>query len=109
MKSDFEKMGFIISLSRKLKHQKYDLRIEAYGKNKSALLSFLSRATQRIGYHKWFYSVAYTDALNKEPDTSIYKTDVALGSQMLPNNPLIYVVQWILKLKIYLANTENRR
>ncbi|AGC75509.1 putative ADP-heptose:LPS heptosyltransferase [Nonlabens dokdonensis DSW-6] len=106
-KLDFEKMSFIISLSRKLKQNKYDLLIDAYGKNNSALLSFLSGAKQRIGYKKWFSTFAYTTAVKNEPDKSIYKTGVALGSRMLLTQPLTEQVNWHLKPKIYLTKTEK--
>jgi heptosyltransferase-2 len=106
-KSDFEKMSFILSLSRKLKHKKYDLLIDAYGKNNSALLSLLSGAKQRIGYKKWFSSLAYTDAVKNNPDPSIYKTGLALGSRMLLTTPLTKEVKWHLKPKIYLTDLEK--
>jgi heptosyltransferase-2 len=106
-KSDFEKMSFILSLSRKLKHKKYDLLIDAYGKNNSALLSLLSGAKQRIGYKKWFSSLAYTDAVKNNPDPSIYKTGLALGSRMLLTTPLTKEVKWHLKPKIYLTHLEK--
>lgn len=106
-KSDFEKMSFIISLSRKLKHKKYDLLIDAYGKNNSAVLSLLSRAKQRIGYKKWFSKLAYTDAVKNNPDISIYKTGIALGSRMLLTTPITNDVQWHLKPKIYLTPAEK--
>ncbi len=106
-KSDFEKMSFIISLSRKLKQHKYDLLIDAYGKNNSALLSYLSGAKQRIGYKKWFSTIAYTDYVKNDPDTAIYKTGVALGSRMLLTRPLTDQINWYLKPKIYLTETEK--
>ncbi|WP_298951354.1 glycosyltransferase family 9 protein [uncultured Nonlabens sp.] len=106
-KSDFEKMSFIISLSRKLKHNKYDLLIDAYGKNNSAVLSLLSRAKQRIGYKKWFSRLAYTDAVKNIPNSSIYKAGIALGSRMLLTTPLTSDVQWHLKPQIYLKPTEK--
>lgn len=106
-KSDFKKLSFIISLSRKLKQNKYELLIDAYGKNNSALLSFLSGAKQRIGFKKWFSYIAYTDAVENKPDTSIYETGIALGSRMLLTEPVTDDVQWHLKPKIYLSKTEQ--
>ncbi|WP_292891576.1 glycosyltransferase family 9 protein [Nonlabens sp.] len=106
-KFDFDKMSGVISLSRKLKHKKYDLLIDAYGKNNTALLSLLSGAKQRIGYHKWFSSLAYTDVVKNTPDPSIYKTGLALGSRMLLTSPLTKDVQWHLKPKIYLTDLEK--
>lgn len=41
---------------------------------------FLSKETQKTGHNKWFSIVSYTDILNDEPNTSIYKTGVTLGS-----------------------------
>jgi heptosyltransferase-2 len=106
-KFDFEKMSFIISLSRKLKHKKYDLLIDAYGKNNTALLSLLSGAKQRIGYKKWFSSLAYTDAVKNNPDPAIYRIGLALGSRMLLTSPLTKDVKWHLKPKIYLTDLEK--
>jgi heptosyltransferase-2 len=107
-KSDFEKMSVVVSLSRKLKQNNYDLLIDAYGKNNSALLSFLSGAKQRIGYKKWFSPIAYTQAVKNSPDTDIYKTGVSLGSRMLLTAPLTEDVQWHLKPKIYLIEEEKK-
>ncbi|WP_438968782.1 glycosyltransferase family 9 protein [Nonlabens sp.] len=107
-KSDFEKINFIISLSRKLKQNKYNLLIDAYGKNNSALLSFLSGVKRRIGYKKWFSDIAYTNAIKNKPDTNIYKTGAALGSRMLLTVPVTNDVQWHLTPKIYLTENEHK-
>lgn len=106
-KIDFEKVSFIISLSRKLKQNKYDLLIDAYGKNNSALLSFLSRAKQRIGYKKWFSRLVYTTSVKNKPDASIYKTGKAIGSRLLLLSPLEKNINTALKPKIYLTDSEK--
>lgn len=105
-KFDFEKMGFVISLSRKLKYNKYDLLIDAYGKNNSALLSFLSRAKQRIGYKKWFSGLAYTDAVKNKPDFKIDFQGTSLWSRLILTSPLSVEPNWNLKPKIFLTLPE---
>lgn len=108
-KSDFEKMSFIISLSRKLKHNKYDLLIDAYGKNNSAVLSLLSRAKQRIGYKKWFSRLAYTEVVDKKTKDFVYTTGEALGSRMALTYPLSKNIEWELKPKIHLTQQEKEQ
>lgn len=105
--SDFNTLDGIISLSRKLKNSSYDLLIDVYGKNNSALLSYLTKIPKRIGYKKWFSSVAYTIALKNSPDRSIYKQGISLGSRLLLTQPMVDNVQWKLLPKIYLTTAEK--
>jgi heptosyltransferase-2 len=104
----FEGWSGIVSLSRKLKLNKYDLLVDCYGKNNSALLSILLGVKTRIGYRKWFSKLAYTIALDNHPDLSIYKTGIALGSRLLLTAPLTDKVQWDLKPAIYLTDQEKK-
>jgi heptosyltransferase-2 len=104
----FERWGGIVSLSRKLKSKNYDLLIDCYGKNNSALLAFLSGIKQRIGYKKWFSNLAYTISLENHPDTAIYKTGIALGSRLLLTATLTNQVHWDLKPSIYLTDQEKQ-
>lgn len=105
--NEFDSWNGIISLARKLKKNNYDISIDAYGKNNSALLSRLISAKQRIGYKKWFSSLAYTTKIENKPDCDIYKTGLSLGSRMLLTTPFTNQVQWHLLPKIYLACKEK--
>ena len=106
-KEEFSSLPAVFSLSRKLKHYKYDLVIDAYGKNNSAFLSFLTRAPKRIGYKKWFSRWAYTLALDNKPDPKIYKSGISLGSRMLLTEPLTETPDWYLKPEIFLSSDEK--
>ncbi|PQJ14218.1 glycosyltransferase family 9 protein [Nonlabens tegetincola] len=103
---DFESFTSILKLAKKLKKNNYQLCIDSYGKNNSALLSYIVNATRRIGYKKWFSSLAYTDVVKNEPNRGIYKTGVALGSRMILLKPLEKNIQWHVKPKIHLTVDE---
>lgn len=104
---DMERLGGIISLSRKLNKTTYDILIDAYGKNNSALLSYLVQSKQKIGYKKWFARLVYTHAVKNNPDPAIYTSGLAIGSRMLLTTPICNAVQWDLKPQIYLTPKEK--
>jgi heptosyltransferase-2 len=106
-KADFEKLPLLISLSRKLKQNNYNLLIDAYGKNNSALLSFLSGIKQRIGYKKWFSGLAYTDAVENKPDFKIDFKGTSLWSRLILTSFLSKKPNWDLQPKIYLTDLEK--
>lgn len=104
--NEFESWNGIFSLAQKLKKNDYEISIDAYGKNNSALLSRLVKATQRIGYKKWFGGLCYTTAVKNNPNPSIYKTGLSLGSRMLLTTPFTEDVKWHLLPKIHLTSSE---
>lgn len=106
-KEEFNSINGIISLARKLKQSNYDLLIDAYGKNNSALLAYLSRIPKRIGYKKWFSKLAYTIALKNDPDRTIFKQGISLGSRLLLTQTLTNSIQWNLQPNIYLTEKEK--
>lgn len=106
-KADFEKLPLLISLSRKLKQNNYNILIDAYGKNNSALLSFLTGIKQRIGYKKWFSTLAYTDAVENKPDFKIDFKGTSLWSRLILTTFLTKRPNWDLRPKIYLTDIEK--
>lgn len=106
-RSDIEDLGGLFTLSRKLKASNYDLVIDSYGKNNSALLSRLTGAKMRIGYKKWFSPLTYTQSVVNDPDQELYKTGISLGSRLIITAPLTNNVKWDLKPKIYLTAIEK--
>ncbi len=108
-KSDLSSLGGIIALSRKLKKNNYDLLIDAYCKNNSALLSTLSGIPKRIGYNKWFSKLAYTQAVENKPDPRLFPTGLSIGSRLILTQPVVDHVQWDLKPKIRLTAQEKSK
>jgi len=106
-KEEFDGLGSAISLSRKLKKKKYDLLIDAYSKNNSALLSLLSNIPKRIGYKKWFSKIAYTEQVNEKPEPGLFTTGEAVGTRLMLTEPLTGTVEWNLKPKIQLTKLEK--
>ncbi len=105
-KSDIEDLNGVVTLSRKLKAASYDLVIDIYGKNSTALLTRLTGAKVRLGYKKWFSPIVYTESVENNPDPHFFKTGISLGSRLLLTTPLTENVQWDLKPKIYLTPEE---
>jgi heptosyltransferase-2 len=106
-KSDVENLSGVVTLSRKLKAASYDLVIDSYGKNSTALLTRLTGAKVRLGYKKWFAPLVYTESTQNSPDLNIFKTGISLGSRLLLTTPLTEEVQWDLKPKIHLTEKEK--
>lgn len=103
---EFENLSSTISLAQKLKKNNYSISIDIYGKNNSAILSRLVAAPQRIGYKKWFATLAYTTAIADQPDSELFKKGRSLGSRLILTTPFTEKVQWSLQPKIYLTPSE---
>lgn len=78
--------------SGQLRKETYDLVIDVYSKLNTALLSKLSRAKQRISYHKWYTSWAYTQTVEREADPQTtaglaIEHRLALLRPLDPNHP----------------------
>lgn len=106
-KQDMETIGGIISLSRKLTHENYDIIIDAYGKNSSALLCFLTRAKQKLGYKKWFAPLVYTKSVKNKPDFKIDFKGTSLWSRLILTTLLDIKPDWNLQPAIYLSDKER--
>ncbi len=105
-KQEMETVGGIISLSRKLTKNKYDVIIDVYGKNNSALLTFLTRSTKKIGYKKWFAAFVYTASVKNKPDFTIDFQGTSLWSRLILTTLLDMQPDWTLQPKIYLTDSE---
>lgn len=103
---DFNSYLRLHKLAHKLRSANYDVLIDIYGKNNSAILSKLSGIPKRIGYDKWFSSIAYTTYLKNDPEKYQYETGSSIVSRLLLTIPLTHKVDWSLRPKIYLSNKE---
>ena len=54
-----------LSFLIEIKHQKYDLVIDAYGKLESVLMSFFSFSKTKISYKKWYTQFLYTKTIER--------------------------------------------
>lgn len=91
--------------SGQLRNEGYDLIIDVYAKISTAILSKLSRAKQRISYHKWYTSWAYTHTLDRkaEPGSS---AALAIEHRLALLKPLDSNYQEVLKPSIHLKAEE---
>lgn len=107
-KQEMDTIGGIISLSRKLTSNNYSVIIDAYGKNSSAALTFLTPAKEKIGYKKWFAKLVYTKSIKNKPDFKIDFQGTALWSRLILTIPLDITPDWSLRPKIFLSDLERQ-
>lgn len=91
--------------SRKLRKENYDLVIDVYAKISTAILSMRSGASQRISYHKWYTSAAYTHTIARKPEPQT-TAGLAIEHRMRLLQPLEFSHPEVLKPSIYLKAKE---
>lgn len=106
-KQEMETLGGLITLSRKLSKNNYQLLIDVYGKNNSALLALFTRSKQKIGYKKWFASFVYSKSIVNKPDFKIDFQGTSLWSRLVLTTLINIEPDWSLQPKIYLTTTER--
>lgn len=106
-KQEMETLGGLITLSRKLTKNNYDLLIDAYGKNNTAMLCLLTHSPEKIGYKKWFAPVVYTKSIKNKPDFKIAFQGTSLWSRLVLTTLVDITPDWNVRPKIYLSDTER--
>ncbi len=104
---DFNSYYRLRKLAIKIRSEKFDVLIDVYGKNNSAILSGLSRIPVRVGYSKWFSSLAYTTHLKNNPEAYNYEKGSSIVSRLLLTIPFTQKVDWTLRPKIFLDYEEK--
>ena len=51
---------------KRIRKQKYNLVVDAYGKTESNLISLCSRAPKRVSYRKWYTRFCYTHTIDRK-------------------------------------------
>lgn len=90
-----------------VKNNQYDVVIDAYAKISSAWITKSSNAKYRIGYKKWYTSVAYTHTF-KRRDISLTVAGLAVENRLLLIQPLVDIETTKLQPKIYLTPLEKK-
>lgn len=93
----------LISFGKKLRKDKYDIIIDAYGKWESMIPSYFSNAAMRIGFKKSYTSLFYTELITpkKNVDGSAIYHRLQLAQPILKNN-IAFVFP-----KIYMSEQER--
>lgn len=98
--------GGIKALREVVRNNKYDVVIDAYAKISSAWITKTSKAKYRIGYKKWYTSVAYTHIFMRR-DTSLTVAGLAVENRLQLIKPLVDIEQTKVQPKIYLTDQEK--
>ncbi|MEZ4779582.1 MAG: glycosyltransferase family 9 protein [Flavobacteriaceae bacterium] len=90
----------------KIKLEKYDLVVDAYGKTESILITFFSKAKKRISYKKWYSKIFYTETVKR---SSVVYTNAgnALEDRLRLLIPEAGIKEHIIKPAIYLTPSEK--
>ncbi|NHF61284.1 glycosyltransferase family 9 protein [Flavobacteriaceae bacterium TP-CH-4] len=91
---------------KKIKKERYDAVIDAYGKLESNLMTYFSGAKYKISHHKWYTQWLYTDTVeeNLHPNKSL---PLAVENRLQLLNPLLgHKNQFQTRPKIYLSQSE---
>ncbi len=72
-KKPLEELGYQLDLIGRLRRKRFDLSIDFTGGDRGAILSFLSGAKERIGYHpkkgkQWWWKRAFTQTVKTPGD-----------------------------------------
>ncbi len=91
-----------------IKHQKYDLVVDAYGKLESGIISWFSRAPERISYAKDYPKFVYTKTI--ERSSTVYtNAGNAIEDRLRLLVPEDEIENNILQPKIYLTEEEREQ
>ncbi|NNK73675.1 MAG: glycosyltransferase family 9 protein [Flavobacteriaceae bacterium] len=95
----------LLQNSIRIRKEKFDVVIDAYGKISSNLISFFSGAKKRISKHKYYTFFLYSDAViyNKYPKS---KAGLAIENRLQLLNPLGINPANPIRPKIYLTDAE---
>ncbi|MDO9039302.1 MAG: glycosyltransferase family 9 protein, partial [Lutibacter sp.] len=93
-------LAFLIEI----KHQKYDIVIDAYGKLESILISFFSFSKTKISYKKWYTQFMYTKTIERG---KTHKYGFAIDDRLeLLKSILPIDAKLLVTPKIYLSDEE---
>lgn len=94
-----------LSLIEKLRKNRYDTVIDAYGTLWSMLTTYTSRAQKKIGYRKKLSSLFYTESVQKHKQQK-YRCSLAIENRMKLLEPLDISFKYI-QPTIYLTSDER--
>ncbi|OEJ98834.1 glycosyltransferase [Flavivirga aquatica] len=94
----------LFKLAKSIKQKKYDVVIDVYSKLSSNLISFISKASTRISYHKSYTSFLYHNNIKRQKSNN-QEAGLAIINRMQLLSPLGVDIQTI-KPKIYLTEEE---
>lgn len=105
-----------LALLIEIKHQKYDIVIDAYGKLESMLMSFFSFSKTKISYKKWYTQFLYSKTIERgkirkygyaiDDRLELLKTILPIDSKLVVTPKIYLLEEEIKKGKIFLE--ENK-
>ncbi|MBW1294885.1 glycosyltransferase family 9 protein [Aquimarina litoralis] len=95
------------SFLKDIKKSKYDVVIDAYGKLESNLISYFSKAPEKISFYKWYTRFVYSKVIYRKP-APITNASIAIENRLR----LVYIedelTNNIIRPKIFLTEKEKK-
>lgn len=105
-KEDNKNFLSLLSFSKKIRAKKYDVIIDAYGKNQSNIISLLSGAKTKISYYKWYTNWIYNTTIK----ATYFNDNGAINSRLNLLKPLLKETSTLDKKPIiYLSDSEIKK
>ncbi|MHA7057809.1 glycosyltransferase family 9 protein [Aquimarina sp. M1] len=92
---------------KEIKKSRYDLVIDAYGKLESNLISYFSRAPEKVSFYKWYTKFLYSKVIKRRPEP-ITNASIAIENRLRLVYPEDQITSNIIQPKIFLTEEEKK-
>ncbi len=94
------------SFLKQIKNEQYDMVIDAYGKLESNIITYFSKAKEKISFKKWYTQFLYTKTIDRELD-ALTNASTAIENRLRLVFDEEEIVKRIKQPKIYLTKEEK--
>ncbi|WP_378183884.1 glycosyltransferase family 9 protein [Aquimarina sp. SS2-1] len=94
------------SFLKEIKKSKYDLVVDAYGKLESNLISYFSKAPEKVSFYKWYTRFLYSKVIHRKPEP-ITSASIAVENRLRLVYPEDKIATHIIRPKIFLTEEEK--
>ena len=91
---------------KKIRAERYDVVIDAYGKLESNMITFLSGAPEKVSFDKWYSRFFYTKTIQKA-SKSVFNSSLAIENRLRLVSSENLIRHQNIKPKIYLSKDES--
>lgn len=99
------KFVYLRQFGKEIQKQQYDIVIDAYSKISSNILTYLSKATQRISFRKWYSNFLYTQTYERKQNAQSHAA-IAIEDRLGLIEEILEKKPPIVAPKIYLNESE---
>ncbi|MFD2561590.1 glycosyltransferase family 9 protein [Aquimarina rubra] len=91
-----------------IKKSKYDLVVDAYGKLESNLISYFSKAPEKVSFYKWYTRFLYSKVIYRKPEP-VTNASIAIENRLRLVYPEDKITSNIIRPKIFLTEEEKNK